>query len=203
MKQKFEILRSRCVPLPNDNIDTDQIIPARYLKEMTRDEGFFGAHLFQDLRFSSDGTPNPSFVLNNPRYSGEVLVVGRNFGSGSSREHAAWALAGYGFRAVVAPSFADIHKQNDLNNFVLPVTVSESFQRELVEAILDMPETEVEINLPEETISVVGTGLREHFDINPFKKHCFLNGLDDIDYLLASRHLVEEWEKSRGEEAVF
>lgn len=197
MKQKFETLRSRCVPLPQDNIDTDQIIPARYLKETTRDEGFFGKHLFQDLRYDADGQPRPEFVLNNPRFSGQVLVAGRNFGSGSSREHAAWALAGHGFRAVVASSFADIHKQNELNNFVLPVVVSEPFLKRLTALVLAHPETEVEISLPEQTITIVGQGDREHFDINAYKKHCFLNGLDDIDYLLTCRQLVEDWEARR------
>ena len=197
MKQKFETLRSRCVPLPQDNIDTDQIIPARYLKETTRDEGFFGQHLFQDLRYDADGQPRPDFVLNDPRFSGQVLVAGRNFGSGSSREHAAWAIAGHGFRAVVASSFADIHKQNELNNFVLPVVVIEPFLKRLTALVLAHPETEVEISLPEQTITIVGQDDREHFDINAYKKHCFLNGLDDIDYLLTCRQLVEDWEARR------
>ena len=197
MKQKFETLRSRCVPLPQDNIDTDQSIPARYLKETTRDEGFFGQHLFQDLRYDADGQPRPDFVLNDPRFSGQVLVAGRNFGSGSSREHAAWAIAGHGFRAVVASSFADIHKQNELNNFVLPVVVSEPFLKRLTALVLAHPETEVEISLPEQTITIIGQDDREHFDINAYKKHCFLNGLDDIDYLLTCRQLVEDWEARR------
>jgi 3-isopropylmalate/(R)-2-methylmalate dehydratase small subunit len=197
MKQKLEILRSRCVPLPVDNIDTDQIIPARYLKATTREESFFGEHLFQDWRYRADGTPNPDFVLNDPRYSGQILLGGRNFGSGSSREHAAWAIAGHGFRAVVASSFADIHKQNELNNFVLPVTVDQEFLDALVALVKAHPETEVEINLPEETISVVGhPEMSRKFPINAYKKHCFLNGLDDIDYLLTCRPLVEEWEKT-------
>lgn len=200
MKQKLDILRSRCVPLPQDNIDTDQLIPARYLKETTRDEAFFGEHLFQDWRFLPDGTPNPGFVLNDPRYGGQVLVAGRNFGSGSSREHAAWALAGYGFRAVVASSFADIHKQNELNNFVLPIVVSEPFLQQLTHLVTTHPETEVEINLPEQTLSVVGQELSEHFEINAYKKHCFLHGLDDIDYLLTCRELVEAYEAKRQAE---
>ena len=199
MKQKLEILRSRCVPLPLDNVDTDQIIPARYLKETTRDEAFFGKHLFQDWRYRPDGTPNPDFVLNNPRYSGQILLAGRNFGSGSSREHAAWAVAGYGFRAVVASSFADIHKQNELNNFVLPIVVPQPFLQRLVALVQERPETEVEIHLPNQTLTVLGQErMGIHFDINAYKKHCFLHGLDDIDYLLTCKGLVEKWEAARA-----
>ena len=199
MQQKLEILRSRCVPLPLDNVDTDQIIPARYLKETTRDEAFFGKHLFQDCRYRPDGTPNPDFVLNNPRYSGQILLAGRNFGSGSSREHAAWAVAGYGFRAVVASSFADIHKQNELNNFVLPIVVPQPFLQRLVALVQERPETEVEIHLPNQTLTVLGQeGMGIHFDINAYKKHCFLHGLDDIDYLLTCKGLVEKWEAARA-----
>ena len=199
MKQKLEILRSRCVPLPLDNVDIDQIIPARYLKETTRDEAFFGKHLFQDWRYRPDGTPNPDFVLNNPRYSGQILLAGRNFGSGSSREHAAWAVAGYGFRAVVASSFADIHKQNELNNFVLPIVAPQPFLQRLVALVQERPETEVEIHLPNQTLTVLGQeGMGIHFDINAYKKHCFLHGLDDIDYLLTCKGLVEKWEAARA-----
>ena len=197
MKQKFETLRSRCVPLPQDNIDTDQIIPARYLKETTRDEGFFGQHLFQDLRYDADGQPRPDFVLNDPTYGGQILVAGKNFGCGSSREHAAWAIAGYGFRVVVSSFFADIHKQNELNNVVRPVVVSEAFLNRLFADIKANPQTRVVVNLPEQTITIVGQDDREHFDINAYKKHCFLNGLDDIDYLLTCRQLVEDWEARR------
>ena len=196
MKQKFETLRSRCVPLPQDNIDTDQIIPARYLKETTRDEGFFGQHLFQDLRYDADGQPRPDFVLNDPRFSGQVLVAGRNFGSGSSREHAAWAIAGHGFRAVVASSFADIHKQNELNNFVLPVVVSEPFLKRLTALVLAHPETEVEISLPEQTITNTASGETEHFDINGYKKYCLMEGLDDIDFLIRNQDKTEAWEQA-------
>ena len=135
MKKKFNIIRSSCVPLPLENVDTDQIIPARFLKATSRDEKFFGDNLFCDWRYNSDGTPNSSFVLNNPAYKGEILVADKNFGSGSSREHAAWAIAGYGFRVVISSFFADIHKNNELNNFVLPVVVSESFLAELFESI--------------------------------------------------------------------
>ena len=135
MKQKFDIIVSRCIPLPLENVDTDQIIPDRFLKAVTRDEKFFGDNLFRDWRYNADGTPKEDFVLNDPRYSGCILVAGKNFGSGSSREHAAWAIAGYGFRVVISSFFADIHKNNELNNFVLPVVVSEEFLAELFASI--------------------------------------------------------------------
>ena len=169
MKQKFNIITSTCVPLPLENVDTDQIIPARYLKA-TDKEGF-GDNLFRDWRYNSDGTLNKEFVLNNPTYSGCILVAGKNFGSGSSREHAAWAIAGYGFRVVISSFFADIHKNNELNNFVLPVVVSEAFLQELFESI------------------------SEHFDINAYKKLCLMNGLDDIDFLVQNKDKTEQWEQ--------
>ena len=194
MKQKFNILKSTCVPIPLENVDTDQIIPARFLKATTRDEKFFGEQLFRDWRYRPDGTPNPDFVLNNPLYGGEILVAGKNFGSGSSREHAAWAIAGYGFRAVVSSFFADIHKNNELNNFVLPVVVSEDFLKELFATIADSPDTEVEINLPLQTITNTRTGRMETFDINAYKKHCLVNGLDDIDFLVESKGKIEDYE---------
>ncbi len=186
MKQKFNIITSTCVPLPMENVDTDQIIPARFLKATTREEKFFGENLFCDLRYNADGTPNPDFVLNKPEYSGCILVAGKNFGSGSSREHAAWAIAGYGFRVVISSFFADIHKNNELNNFVLPVTVSEDFLAELFGSINENPKTEVCVNLPEQTVTNLATGRSEHFPINGFKKHCLMNGLDDIDFLIES-----------------
>lgn len=195
-KQKFQILRSKCVPLPLDNIDTDQIIPARYLKTVGKDG--MGSHLFHDWRFNNDGTRKDGFVLNNPLYKGCVLLVGRNFGCGSSREHAAWALAGYGFRAVVSTSFADIHKQNELNNFVLPVVVTDAFFKELVESVERNPDAEVEINLINQTITNLATGQSQKFEINGYKRLCFLNGQDDIDFLLASKNLIEAWEQ-KGE----
>ena len=185
MKQKFNIITSTCVPLPLENVDTDQIIPARFLKATTR-EGF-GENLFRDWRYNADGTPNKNFVLNNPAYSGEILVAGKNFGSGSSREHAAWAIADYGFRVVVSSFFADIHKNNELNNFVLPVVVSESFLKELFDTIAANPKSEVEVNLPAQTITNKTTGHSETFEINAYKKHCLMNGLDDIDYLLSQK----------------
>ena len=196
MKQKFHILTSTCVPLPLENVDTDQIIPARFLKATTRDEKFFGDNLFRDWRYRSDGSLNPDFVLNNPTYGGEVLVAGKNFGSGSSREHAAWAIAGYGFRVVVSSFFADIHKNNELNNFVLPVVVSEDFLQELFASIEANPQMQVEVNLSQQTITNLATGRSEHFDINGYKKHCLLNGLDDIDFLLANQDKIEAWENA-------
>ena len=196
MKQKFHILTSTCVPLPLENVDTDQIIPARFLKATTRDEKFFGDNLFRDWRYRSDGSLNPDFVLNNPTYGGEVLVAGKNFGSGSSREHAAWAIAGYGFRVVVSRFFADIHKNNELNNFVLPVVVSEDFLQGLFASIEADPRMQVEVNLPQQTITNLATGCSESFDINGYKKHCLLNGLDDIDFLLANQDKIEAWENA-------
>lgn len=192
MKQKFDIITSTCVPLPLENVDTDQIIPARFLKA-TDKEGF-GDNLFRDWRYDKEGNPKPDFVLNDPRYGGVILVAGKNFGSGSSREHAAWAIAGYGFRVVISSFFADIHKNNELNNFVLPVVVSEDFLRELFDSIFANPATEVVVNLPEQTVTNTATGKSEHFDINGYKKHCLVNGLDDIDYLIGNKDRIEEWE---------
>ena len=192
MKQKFDIITSTCVPLPLENVDTDQIIPARFLKA-TDKEGF-GDNLFRDWRYDKEGNPKPDFVLNDPRYGGVILVAGKNFGSGSSREHAAWAIAGYGFRVVISSFFAEIHKNNELNNFVLPVVVSEDFLRELFDSIFANPATEVVVNLPEQTVTNTATGKSEHFDINGYKKHCLMNGLDDIDYLIGNKDRIEEWE---------
>ncbi len=186
MKQKFNIITSTCVPLPLENIDTDQIIPARFLKATTREEKFFGDNLFRDWRYRPDGTLNKDFVLNDSSYSGCVLVAGKNFGSGSSREHAAWAIAGYGFRAVISSSFADIHRNNELNNFVLPVEVSEAFLAELFESIHENPQTQVVIDLPNQTVTNSATSRSEHFPINGYKKYCLMNGLDDIDFLVES-----------------
>lgn len=196
MKQKFDIIKSTCVPLPLENVDTDQIIPARFLKATTRDEKFFGDNLFRDWRYNSDGSVNNDFVLNNPKYSGEILVAGKNFGSGSSREHAAWAIAGYGFRVVISSFFADIHKNNELNNFVLPVVVSPQFLAELFESIKADAKTEVEVNLPEQTVTNLATGKSEHFDINGYKKYCLMNALDDIDFLLENKDKIEALEKN-------
>lgn len=197
MKQKFDVITSTCVPLPLENVDTDQIIPARFLKATTRDEKFFGDNLFCDWRYLADGTLNPDFVLNNPNYHGQILVAGKNFGSGSSREHAAWAIAGYGFRVVISSFFADIHKNNELNNFVLPVVVSEPFLHELFDTIQTNPNAEVEVNLPNQTVTNKMTGKSESFEINAYKKHCLMNGLDDIDFLVNSKRQIEQFEQQR------
>ena len=197
MKQKFDIITSTCVPLPLENVDTDQIIPARFLKATTKEEKFFGENLFRDWRYHPDGSLNPDFVLNNPKYKGEILVAGKNFGSGSSREHAAWAIAGYGFRVVISSFFADIHKNNELNNFVLPVVVSEEFLAELFASIEQDPATEVEVNVPDQTVTNKATGRKEHFEINGYKKYCLMNALDDIDFLLENKDKIEAWEQKR------
>lgn len=194
MKDKFQTLTSTCIPLPMENIDTDQIIPARFLKATSR-KGF-GDNLFRDWRFDKDGNPIASFVLNDPTYSGSVLVAGKNFGSGSSREHAAWAVAGYGFKAVVSSFFADIFKNNALNNCVLPVVVSDGFLASLFSTINAEPKATVTINLEEQTITNNATGEQEHFDINPYKKGCLLNGFDDIDFLLSKTDDIVAWEKA-------
>ena len=195
MKQKFNIITSTCVPLPLENVDTDQIIPARFLKATTREESFFGDNLFRDWRYNADGTPNKDFVLNDPAYSGCILVAGKNFGSGSSREHAAWAIAGYVFRVVISSFFADIHKNNELNNFVLPVVVSEDFLSELFQSIQSDPKTLVEVDLPRQMVTNKATGRSEQFEINGYKKHCLMNGLDDIDFLVANKDKIEQWEQ--------
>ncbi len=191
MKQKFDIITSTCVPLPLENVDTDQIIPARFLKA-TDKEGF-GDNLFRDWRYNPDGTKK-DFVLNDPTYSGEILVAGKNFGCGSSREHAAWAIAGYGFRVVVSSFFADIHKQNELNNFVLPVVVSDDFLAELFTCIKENPKMRVTIDLPNQTITNESNGKSEHFDINGYNKYCLMNAYDDIDYLLENKAKIEDYE---------
>jgi 3-isopropylmalate/(R)-2-methylmalate dehydratase small subunit len=192
---KFTILKSTAVPLPIENVDTDQIIPARFLKA-TKREGF-GDNLFRDWRYNPDNTPKQDFVLNNPIYSGKILVGGRNFGSGSSREHAAWAIYDYGFRCVVSSFFADIFKGNSLNIGILPVQVSEEFLDKIFQAIEADPNAELEINLPEETITIVVTGEKESFYINGYKKHNMINGFDDIDYLQAMKSEIEEFEAAR------
>lgn len=194
--QKFNTLTSTCVPLPIENVDTDQIIPARFLKATDKDG--FGENLFRDWRYDKEGKPVESFVLNDSRYKNAViLVAGRNFGSGSSREHAAWAIAGYGFRVVISSFFADIHKQNELNNFVLPVQVSEAFLRELFDSIKADAKTTVTVDLPQQTVTNNATGHSEHFDINAYKKHCLIEGLDDIDFLVANQQKTVEWENKQ------
>ena len=194
MKQKFNVIQSTCVPLPLENVDTDQIIPARFLKVTSREEKFFGENLFRDWRYNPDGSLNKDFVLNNPLYKGEILVAGKNFGSGSSREHAAWAIAGYGFRVVISSFFADIHKNNELNNFVLPVVVSEQFLANLFASIAEDPATEVRVDLPAQQVSNLATGETEHFDISAYKKYCLENALDDIDFLMENVGKIEEYE---------
>ncbi|MGN6247535.1 MAG: 3-isopropylmalate dehydratase small subunit [Ginsengibacter sp.] len=192
---KFTVLTSTAVPLPIENVDTDQIIPARFLKATER-KGF-GDNLFRDWRYNSDDTPKKDFVLNNPVYSGKILVGGKNFGSGSSREHAAWAIYDYGFRAVVSSFFADIFKNNSINVGILPVQVSEGFLDKIFNAIEKEPKAEFEINLPDQTITILSNGEQESFDINGYKKHNLINGFDDIDYLQAMKNDIQSYaEKS-------
>ena len=193
-REKFDIITDSCIPLPLENIDTDQIVPARFLKATTR-EGF-GENLFRDWRFDKEGNKIENFVMNDPTYSGRILVAGKNFGCGSSREHAAWAIADYGFRVVVSSFFADIHKNNELNNFVLPVVVSEEFLSELFESINENPKCQVTVNLPEQIITNNATGKSESFEINGYKKHCLMHGLDDIDFLLSNKDKIEEYEQN-------
>lgn len=193
--QKFDIVTSQCVPLPVENVDTDQIIPARFLKATTK-EGF-GENLFRDWRYDKNNQPVSDFVLNNSTYRGIVLVAGKNFGSGSSREHAAWAIDDYGFRVVVSSFFADIFKNNALNNGILPVQVSAGFLAKIFKAIETDANTEVEVNLPEQKITIKATGESESFDINPYKKECLMNGYDDIDYLINIKDKIEAFEANR------
>lgn len=193
MKQKFDIIESTCVPLPIENIDTDQIIPARFLK--ATDKAGFGENLFRDWRYNPDNSLR-DFVLNDPTYGGEILVAGKNFGCGSSREHAAWAIADYGFRVVVSTFFADIHKQNELNNFVLPIVVSEAFLAELFESIANDPKTVVRVDVPAQTITNTATNRSETFELNAYKKYCLTNGLDDIDFLLEQQAKIEAFENA-------
>ena len=187
--EKFKTITSTYVPLPIENVDTDQIIPARFLKATTR-EGF-GDNLFADWRYNKDGSPKADFVLNDPTYSGEVLVAGKNFGSGSSREHAAWAIGGYGFKVVVSSFFADIFRNNALNNGILPVVVSDQFLKDLFSSSDNNPADTVTVNLVEQTITNNATGVSESFEINPYKKECLINGLDDIDFLLSNKDKIE------------
>lgn len=197
MDEKITVITSTAVPLPVENVDTDQIIPARFLKATSR-EGF-GDNLFRDWRFDKEGNRIESFVLNDPRYSGSILIAGKNFGSGSSREHAAWAIHDYGFRVVVSSFFADIHKNNELNNFVLPVVVTEDFLSELFDTVFADPKAEIRVDLPQQTITNMSTGRSEQFDINPYKKHCLINGLDDISYLLSRKADTEAYERTAKE----
>jgi 3-isopropylmalate/(R)-2-methylmalate dehydratase small subunit len=193
MRNKFTTLTSTAVPLPIENIDTDQIIPARFLKATTR-EGF-GENLFRDWRYDKEGNPKAEFVMNSPIYGGEILVAGKNFGCGSSREHAAWAIDGAGFRAVVSSFFADIFRNNALNNGLLPVTVSEQMLEAIFAAVKENPKTEIKIDLPAQTIEIVGTEYKESFDIAPYKKQCLENGYDDVDFLVSIREEIKAFEQ--------
>jgi 3-isopropylmalate/(R)-2-methylmalate dehydratase small subunit len=197
MKKGIHIIHSKAVPLNIENVDTDQIIPARFLKATSR-EGF-GKNLFRDWRYQNDDEAQPKmdFVLNNQLYGGKILVAARNFGCGSSREHAAWAIKDYGFDVVVSSFFADIFKNNALNNFLLPVTVSEAFLQVIFNAIEQDPSTELEVNLEQQRVTLVAGGTSEQFEINHYKKTCLLNGYDDIDYLLSIKSAIEEFEQQR------
>lgn len=197
MSKSINIIKSTAVPISIENIDTDQIIPARFLKATTR-EGF-GKNLFRDWRYErgNDQHPIADFPLNDPTYSGKILVAGKNFGCGSSREHAAWALKDYGFDVVVSSFFADIFKNNALNNFLLPILVTDEFLQQLFDVVYENPKTEIEVNLEEQYIKVVATGASQSFDINHYKKTCLLNGYDDIDYLLNMKSEIEDYEKGR------
>ena len=192
--EKFTLLQSTAVPLPIEDIDTDQIIPARFLKATTR-EGF-GDNLFRDWRYHPDGSQKADFILNNPIYKGAILVAGRNFGCGSSREHAAWAIADYGFKAVVSSFFADIFKGNALNNGLLPVTVSDSFLNKIFEAIENDPNAGLEIKLENQSISISNSSEVEYFEMDPYKKICLLNGYDDIDFLLSQKTIISTFEEN-------
>lgn len=201
-KQKFNIIKSTCIPIAIDNCNTDLIIPARYLASTTRDPKFFGDAFMHDLRYDAQGKPVSDFVMNLPEYSEapregvhEIVVGGQNWGSGSSREHAAWAISGYGVRVVISSSFADIHRNNLLNCFVLPVIVSKEFQQELFDSIAADPQTVVTVDVPNQTVTNEATGKSESFSINAYKKHCLMNALDDIDYLLTQKDKIEEYEQ--------
>ena len=196
MSKSINIVKSTAVPLNMENVDTDQIIPARFLKATTR-EGF-GENLFRDWRYNSDGQPKKDFVLNNPTYYGKILVAAKNFGCGSSREHAAWAIKDYGFDVVVSSFFADIFKNNALNNFLLPITVSDDFLQKVFTVIEKNPETEIEVNLEKQTITLVNINSQETFEINNYKKTCLLNGYDDIDYLLSIKKEIEKFETTNS-----
>lgn len=188
--QKLTILESKAVPLPTENIDTDQIIPARFLKSI--DKNGFGENLFRDWRYAKTGEPNPEFVLNNSKYSGEILVAGNNFGCGSSREHAAWALTDYGFKVVVSSFFADIFRGNALNNGLLPVKVSEEFLKKILDGITENPESKINVDVEKQSISF--NGKKETFELDPYKKICLINGYDDIDFLISKKENIRNFE---------
>lgn len=195
-KEKLDILESTCVPLPLENIDTDQIIPARFLSATSR-EGF-GDNLFRDWRYSRDGSIINKFILNNPLYSGKILVAGKNFGCGSSREHAVWAVYDYGFRVVISSFFADIFKNNSLNNGLLPVMLPEKNVQEILALVSRNPGTKVRVNVGQRKLEIISSGDSFTFEINRYKQECLINGLDDIDYLLSTKDKIVEFEKMRG-----
>ena len=202
-KQKFDIIQSTCLPIEIDNCNTDLIIPARYLASTTRDPKFFGDAFMHDLRYDAEGKPVEDFVMNQPAFCEaprkgvhEIIIGGQNWGSGSSREHAAWAIAGYGVRVVISSSFADIHRNNLLNCFVLPVIVSREFQQELFRTVGKNPQAEVRVDVPNQTVTNLTTGRSEQFPINSYKKYCLMNAYDDIDFLLANKEKIEEWEQT-------
>ena len=203
-KQKFNIIKSTCLPIAIDNCNTDLIIPARYLASTTRDPKFFGDAFMHDLRYDAEGNAIQDFVLNQPEFSAtpsegvnQIIVGGKNWGSGSSREHAAWAIAGYGVRVVISSSFADIHRNNLLNCFVLPVVVTPEFQSELFDSILRDPKTIVTVDVPNQTVTNEATGNTQKFEINGYKKYCLENALDDIDFLLENQEKIVKWEKAQ------
>lgn len=205
MKEKFDIIQSTCIPIEIDNNNTDNIIPARYLAFTTRDPKFYGDAFMHDLRYDANNQPIPDFVMNKPEFSEvphkgvhEIIVGGQNWGSGSSREHAAWAIAGYGVRVVISNSFADIHRNNLLNCFVLPVIVSREFQQELFKSIAEDSETLVTVDVPNQTVKNEKTGRVEHFDINAYKKYCLMNAYDDIDFLLENKTKIEQYERKHS-----
>ncbi|MBT4960431.1 MAG: 3-isopropylmalate dehydratase small subunit [Flavobacteriaceae bacterium] len=192
--EKFKILKSNCVPLPIENVDTDQIIPARFLKATERIG--FGDNLFRDWRYNSDDTPKKDFVLNNKKFDGKILVGGKNFGSGSSREHAAWSIYDYGFRCVISSFFADIFRGNCLNIGVLPVQVSSGFLDKIFSVVFDDPKSEIIVSLPEQTVTIVKLNISESFEINSYKKENMLNGYDDIDYLMNIKDSIKTFSKT-------
>lgn len=191
--EKFTYLKTTAVPLPIEDIDTDQIIPARFLKSTTRDG--FGKNLFRDWRYNADNTLKEDFVINNEKYAGEILVAGRNFGCGSSREHAAWAIVDYGFRVVISSFFADIFRNNALNNGLLPLIVEDDVLKKILQQVENQPDTEVIVDLENETLEVPAIQLKQKFEINPYKKTCLINGYDDIDFLLSIKEQIAEFEQ--------
>ncbi|AGD97982.1 3-isopropylmalate/(R)-2-methylmalate dehydratase small subunit [Blattabacterium sp. (Blatta orientalis) str. Tarazona] len=194
--KKFTVIISKAIPLPVEDIDTDQIIPARFLKETKREE--YGKNLFRDWRYSNDGSLKKDFILNNPLFSGKILLSGRNFGCGSSREHAAWALFDYGFQVVISSFFADIFKENALNNGLLTVEISEKFLKNLFDLVNKKPDTNIKVDLIEQLITIMETGISEKFSIHPYKKNCFINGYDDIDFLVSIKKDIENFRKKRN-----